>query len=63
MRDVFKRIHHAMSIVIARIDTPIITSMWMRGELYVHKQLVLMLYIVKINNQLSNVTYFYSICY
>jgi hypothetical protein len=37
MCDVFKRINHAMSIVIAWIDTPLVASMWMRGELYVYK--------------------------
>jgi hypothetical protein len=63
MCDVFKRIHHAMSVVIARIDTPLVASMWMGGELYVYKQLVLMLYIMKLDYQLSTVTYFYSICY
>jgi hypothetical protein len=35
--DIFKRIHHAMSIVIARIDAPLVPSMWMRGELHGYK--------------------------
>ena len=39
MRNIFKRIYNTMCVVIAWIDAPFITSMWMQSELQTYGEL------------------------